>query len=107
MSLVRACSNVILANYVVGQLEVYSMNFMKSIAGSSLALMLTFTAPVAWGQSVPQNVRGPAGVVGASGAGPGHDSASLMDQTVSREIKQAWSEGKNATGAMAFQENGE
>jgi hypothetical protein len=30
-----------------------------------------------------------------------------MDQTVSREIKQAWSEGKNATAAMAFQENGE
>jgi hypothetical protein len=25
------------------------MNFMKSIAGSSLALMLTFSAPVAWG----------------------------------------------------------
>jgi hypothetical protein len=83
------------------------MNFMKSIAGSSLALMLTFTAPVARGQSLPQNARGPAGVVGVSAAGPGHDSASVMDQNVSREIKQAWSEGKNATGAMAFQENGE
>jgi hypothetical protein len=83
------------------------MNFLKSIAGSSLALTLTFTAPVAWGQSASQNVRGPAGVVDVSGAGPGHDSASLMDQTVSREIKQAWSEGKNATAAMAFQENGE
>ena len=83
------------------------MNSLKAIAGSGLALMLTVTAPVAWGQSVPQNVRGPAGVVGASGAGPGHDSASLMDQTVSREIKQAWSEGKNATAVMAFQENGE
>jgi hypothetical protein len=83
------------------------MNFTKSIAGSSLALMLTFTAPVAWGQSGPQYVRGPAGMVDPSGAGHGHDSASLMDQSVSREIKQAWSEGKNATGAMAFQENGE
>ena len=83
------------------------MNFLKSIAGSSLALTLTFTAPVVWGQSASQNVRGPAAVVDVSGAGPGHDSASLMDQTVSREIKQAWSEGKNATAAMAFQENGE
>ena len=30
-----------------------------------------------------------------------------MDENVSRDIKQAWSEGKNATAAMAFQENGE
>jgi hypothetical protein len=81
------------------------MNFLKSIAGSSVALMLTVTAPVAWGQSVPQNAPGPEVV--ASGAGHRNESASLMDQNVSREIKQAWSEGKNATAAMAFQENGE
>ncbi|HTT77217.1 MAG TPA: hypothetical protein VMF50_14720 [Candidatus Binataceae bacterium] len=30
-----------------------------------------------------------------------------MDQNVSREIKQAWDHGENATAAMAFQENGE
>ncbi|SRR6266446_7420289 len=83
------------------------MNFLKSIAGSSWALMLTLTAPVAWGQSVPRNAPGPAGAVVASGAGHGNENASLMDQNVSREIKQAWSEGKNATAAMAFQENGE
>jgi hypothetical protein len=83
------------------------MNFLKSIAGSGVAVMLTFTAPVAWGQSVSKNVGGSVAVVDASGAGRGHDSIALMDQNVSREIKQAWSEGKNATAAMAFQENGE
>jgi hypothetical protein len=83
------------------------MNFLKSIAGSSVALMLTCAAPVAWGQSVPKNVGGSVAMVDASGAGGGHDSLSLMDQNVSRQIKQAWSEGKNATAAMAFQENGE
>ncbi len=83
------------------------MNSLKTIAGSGLALMLTVTAPVAWGQSVSKNVGGSVAVVDASGAGRGHDSVSLMDQNVSREIKQAWSEGKNATAAMAFQENGE
>jgi hypothetical protein len=30
-----------------------------------------------------------------------------MDQKLSDEIKQAWSEGKNATLPMSFQENGE
>jgi hypothetical protein len=30
-----------------------------------------------------------------------------MDQNVSREIKSAWSKGKNATLAMSFRENGE
>jgi hypothetical protein len=33
------------------------------------------------------------------------DSASVMDHTVSCDIKQAWSERKNATAAIAFQEN--
>jgi S-formylglutathione hydrolase FrmB len=83
------------------------MNSLKTIAGGGLALMLTFTAPVASGQSVPNNVA----ASGATGAydtdWSTHDSVSLMDQNVSREIKQAWSEGKDATGAMAFQENGE
>jgi hypothetical protein len=77
------------------------MNCMKTIAGSGLGLVLTFTAPGAWGQSVPENAA-------ASGsAGSTRDSVSRLDQNVSREIKQAWSEGKNATLAMSFQENGE
>jgi hypothetical protein len=74
------------------------MNCLKTIAGSGLALMLTFAEPIAWGQSVSKNV---------DTDWSAHDNASLMDQNVSREIKQAWSEGKDATGAMAFQENGE
>jgi hypothetical protein len=36
-----------------------------------------------------------------------YDSASQMDQNVSHKIQRAWSEGKNATLAMSFQENGE
>jgi hypothetical protein len=77
------------------------MNSIKTIGGSGLMLVLTFGAPVAWCQSVPKNVA-------ASGsAEPVRDTASLMDQNVSREIKEAWSEGKNATLAMSFQENGE
>jgi hypothetical protein len=76
------------------------MNYLKSSAGIGFALMLTFTAPVASGQ-VPKNVAA------SSSADSTRDSASLMDQNVSREIKQAWSEGKNATLAMSFQENGE
>jgi hypothetical protein len=79
---------------------------LKNIAGSGLALILTLSAPVAWGQSAP-----PATVAESGGAENAswstQDSASLMDQKVSREIQQAWSEGKNATLAMSFQENGE
>jgi hypothetical protein len=81
------------------------MDVAKTIAGSGLALMIALAAPVAWGQSVPE---------GASHASGGYyiesvmgDSATLMDQNVSREIRQAWSENKNATAAMALQENGE
>ena len=77
------------------------MNSIRTIGGSGLGLVLTFGAPVALCQSVPKNVA-------ASGSAESvRDTASLMDQNVSREIKQAWSEGKNATLAMSFQENGE
>ncbi len=30
-----------------------------------------------------------------------------MDQDLAQKISQAWSEGKDASGAVAFQENGE
>jgi hypothetical protein len=83
------------------------MNCLTTFTVSGLALILTLAAPVAWCQPAPANeamscVKGtrPAGWFTS-------DSASVMDQTVSRDIKQAWSEGKNATAAMAFQENGE
>jgi hypothetical protein len=31
----------------------------------------------------------------------------MMDQDVSREIREAWSQGRDASGAAAFHENGE
>ena len=69
--------------------------------------MLTLTKPIAWGQPVPKD----GAESGASGAyttsWSTQNSPSLMDQNVPREIKQAWSEGKNATLAMSFQENGD
>jgi hypothetical protein len=83
------------------------MKSLNIIAGIDLALILTLTPPIAWAQSVPKD----GAESGASGAyttsWSTQNSPSLMDQNVSREIKQAWSEGKNATLAMSFQENGE
>jgi len=83
------------------------MKSPKTIAGSGLALMLTLTAPIAWGQSVPKDGAESGVSGGYTTSWSTQNSPSLMDQNVSREIKQAWSEGKNATAAMAFQENGE
>jgi len=83
------------------------MKSLNIIAGIDLALILTLTPPIAWAQSVPKD----GAESGASGAyttsWSTQNSPSLMDQNVSREIKQAWSEGKNATLAMSFQENGD
>jgi hypothetical protein len=83
------------------------MNRFKTIAGSGFALILTLAAPVAWGQTVPDN----AGAFAARGAYQTNwstqENVTLMDQNLSREIRQAWSEGKDATAAMAFQENAE
>jgi hypothetical protein len=83
------------------------MNCPKTIAGTSLALLLTLGAPIAWGQSAPNNVAEPPVTGSYNTAYSMNDRASQMDQNLSREIKQAWSQGKNATLAMSFQENGE
>jgi hypothetical protein len=88
-------------------MEVFSMNCLTNVAASGLTLMLTLAAPAAWCQPAPANEA----MSCVKGIGPAgwskSDSVSVMDQNVSRDIKQAWSEGKNATAAMAFQENGE
>jgi hypothetical protein len=77
------------------------MNYLKATAGIGLALTLMFNTAVASGQPISQNL-------GASGPGPSAgDRAFLMDQKLSSQIKQAWSDGKNATLPMSFQENGE
>jgi hypothetical protein len=83
------------------------MKYVKTLVGSALGLMLTFGAPVAWGQSVPKDETAGRAVEAYNTSWAARDEASLMDQNLSGEIKQAWSEGKDATGAMAFQENGE
>ena len=73
------------------------MNCLKTLASGCLAAILTI-APAAWAQSMPQ---GKTSVVSAT------ESADTMDQELAQKISQAWSEGKDASGAAAFQENGE
>ena len=61
------------------------------MVGSGLVLMMLSFAPLAaWGQSEPKNVAD----------WSTQDTASVMDHKVSREIKQAWLDGKNATNQM-------
>jgi hypothetical protein len=84
------------------------MNRLINTAGVTLVLMSALNVSPAWSQTVSKD---------SSGCGPASASYNpvstmsedplVMDQNLSREIKQAWSEGKNATAAMAFQENGE
>ena len=47
------------------------------------------------------------GVTSAVSYQPPDESASAMDQEVSRKIKEAWAQGKDASGTAAFRENGE
>ena len=73
------------------------MKFLKTLTGGCLAAILTI-APAVWAQSMPQ---GKTSVVSTSA------SAETMDSELAQKISQAWSEGKDASGAAAFQENGE
>ncbi len=78
------------------------MNRVKKLAGTTLALMLAaspiIAASAAWGQKMPQNTGS---AVNAS------DRVDAMDQKLSYDISRAWSENEDASGAVAFQENGE
>jgi tetratricopeptide (TPR) repeat protein len=78
------------------------MKYPKLIVTSGAALLFAVSAPTAWGQT-----RLVTGSTIEKDAAATQDSASAMDQDVSRKIRQAWSEGKDASGAAAFQENGE
>jgi len=78
------------------------MKYPKLIVTTGAALLFAVSAPITWGQTRP--VTGSAIEAGAAAT---QDSASAMDRAVSRKIGQAWSEGKDASGAAAFQENGE
>jgi hypothetical protein len=77
------------------------MKYPKIISMGEALLLFALSAPVAWGQA--RSATGSA----APAMQDSESTASAMDQDVSRRINQAWSEGKDASGAEAFQENGE
>jgi hypothetical protein len=78
------------------------MNLVKKFAGTAVALMLiaapTFSATAAWGQTMQRNAGSMVNTT---------ESASDMDMSLAHRISQAWAENKDASGAVAFQENGE
>jgi hypothetical protein len=84
------------------------MKYPRIIVTSGAAMLCALSAPVVWGQTRP--VAGSAIGIGSyqmASAMQDKEIASAMDQEVSRRISQAWSEDKDASGAEAFQENGE
>ncbi len=83
------------------------MKYPRIIA-TGAALLCALSAPVVRGQTRP--VAGSATGIGShqtASVMQDEESASAMDQEVSRRISQAWSEDKDTSGAEAFQENGE
>jgi len=74
------------------------MKSLKLLAGTSLAAMLAISTTAVWAQTMPQN---------ASLTVSSTRNVDAMDQDLAQKISQAWSEGKDASGAVAFQENGE
>jgi hypothetical protein len=74
------------------------VNYTKMFAGSTLAFVVAIWTTTARGQMAP---LGTGSVISASG------KANALDQDVARKIKDAWGEDKDASGAAAFQENGE
>ncbi len=82
------------------------MKYLGIIVTSGATLLCALSAPVVWGQTRP--VAGSAiGIGSYRTRSADKESAAAMDQKVSRGISQAWSEDKDASGAKAFQENGE
>jgi hypothetical protein len=73
------------------------MNHLKQLRNGAIALIfatsLAVPATAAWAQMTSQS--------------GGVENADTMDMELARQISQAWSEGKDASGALAFQENGE
>ena len=74
------------------------MKSLKMLAGTGLAAMLAVSTTSVWAQTTPQN---------ATLTVSSTQSVDTMDQDIAQKISQAWSEGKDASGAVAFQENGE
>jgi hypothetical protein len=74
------------------------MDHLKQFRKGALALIfatcLATPATAVWGQTSQFGINRV-------------ESADTMDMDLSHQISQAWSEGKDASGAVAFQENGE
>jgi hypothetical protein len=83
------------------------MDRARIIVGSGLLLIFALSTTYAWSQTAPNDPQGRCDKVAYASPSFGAASASVMDLNLSQNIKRAWSEGKNATAAMAFQENGE
>ncbi len=74
------------------------MNYLTLFAAGGMALMLASSATSARGQTASSGVGS---TVSAT------QSADAMDQDLAQQISQAWSEGKDVSGAVAFQVKGE
>jgi hypothetical protein len=71
---------------------VHLKQFGKRAMALIFATSLAVPASAAWAHMSPQ---------------PGLENGDTMDMNLTRQISDAWSEGKDASGAVAFQENGE
>jgi hypothetical protein len=74
------------------------VNWLKIFAAIGMVLMLACSATTARSQTAPA-------VAGSTISATQSDDA--MDQDLAEEISQAWSEGKDASGAVDFQVKGE
>jgi hypothetical protein len=84
------------------------MKYPRIILTSAAALLSALSAPVVWSETRPVAGSGiPIGSYQTASAMQDKESAAAMDREVSRRIRQAWSEDKDASGAEAFRENGE
>lgn len=79
------------------------MKYPVLILTSGAVMLFVLSVPVAWGQN-----DGPSSTIRANASNAADTrGAAAMAQDVARGINQAWSEGKDASGAAAFRENGE
>ena len=75
-----------------------TVNYLRTFAADGMALMLAISATAARGQTVPS---------GGGSTFSATNSADAMDLDLAQQISQASSEGKDASGAVAFQVKGE
>lgn len=81
------------------------MKHSRIVVASGAALLLALSVPLVFAQGPATSSR--AESYHTVSAMQDEDSGFAVEQEVSREIKEAWAQGKDASGAAAFQENGE